>query len=483
MKIVSWNVNGLRSLKSSIKDILKNLDADILCLQETKLSRNQLEESLAFIEGYNSYFAFPRHLSGYSGVATYCKDSCKPVNAAEGLSGIFSPNTKFCLQTELFTPSEMISLDGEGRAIVTEHLIKCSEREEKLAVINVYCPRADPNKLDRKDFKLKFNQLLHCKTELLLKNCYHVLIVGDLNITHKPIDHCDPGSEEEFLNEPSRQWLDSFILSSENDLKSKKDMIDTFRHLNPTVKNAYTCWNSKTSARLTNYGTRIDYVLTDKGLLPYLKESIILSDIKGSDHCPIAAVFKFSLLSNKQCPDLCTRYWPEFAGKQQKLSIFLQNTEKFQNNEEGFQNSKRQKIDKQNKQQSITQFLLQNSKKEKCVNDKIDRINHYSNSDSSTCQQSKMSEQEPNYNINKVKSDNENIKANADDRKVLNNKQREIWKNILHGPPESPLCKGHKEPCILRTVKKAGPNFGKQFFTCARPNGHPSNPEAHLYFH
>lgn len=482
MKIVSWNINGLRSVKSRINVIINDLDADILCLQETKLSRSLLEESLAFIDGYNSYFAFPRHLTGYSGVATYCKDSCKPISVKEGLSNVFDPNFKSCLQTDLFPSSELAYLDREGRVLMTEHLIKIGNKEEKLMVINVYCPRADPNKEDRKEFKLKFNQLLQHKTKTLIQDYYQILIVGDINIAHKTIDHCDPGNEDDFLKESSRQWLNSFIVSTDTEMKSKNDvLIDTFRFLHPTKKESYTCWNSKTNARITNYGTRIDYILVNKKLLPHLKESVLLSDIKGSDHCPVLAKFDFSILSNKQCPPLCTQYWPEFAGKQQKLLGFLQNTYKNQLKEESLQNNKKQKIDKQ---KSITQFLLKTSKKETAgyIDDKLSSSNQTLNEDLETCK-FKTLKQELNSQINCNTENFINIKRTKTiqsdfKNEGLNNKQKEIWKNILRGPPELPLCTGHREPCVLRTVKKEGPNYRRQFFTCARPIGHSTNPEA-----
>uniref|UniRef100_A0A8C9PTZ8 exodeoxyribonuclease III n=1 Tax=Spermophilus dauricus TaxID=99837 RepID=A0A8C9PTZ8_SPEDA len=208
LRIVSWNINGIRSplqgvvcqetsnsTSMAMRRILDELDADIVCLQETKVTRDVLTEPLAIVEGYNSYFSFSRSRSGYSGVATFCKDSATPVAAEEGLSGLFATQNRDvgCYgNTDEFTQEELRALDSEGRALLTQHKIRTWKGKERtLTLINVYCPHADPGKPERLTFKMRFYRLLQIRAEALLAAGSHVIILGDLNTAHRRIDHCD----------------------------------------------------------------------------------------------------------------------------------------------------------------------------------------------------------------------------------------------------------------------------------------------------
>uniref|UniRef100_A0A6I8N6U4 exodeoxyribonuclease III n=1 Tax=Ornithorhynchus anatinus TaxID=9258 RepID=A0A6I8N6U4_ORNAN len=196
MRLVSWNINGIRRPAAGVGRVLEALGADVVCLQETRVTRDLLDEPTAIVEGYNSYFSFSRGRSGYSGVATFCKDSATPVAAEEGLSGLLADNRGAigCYgDTEGFTEDELRALDSEGRAVITQHRIRTSDKREKtLTVINVYCPHADPEKPERKTFKLRFYHLLKLRAEAILRAGSHVIILGDVNTSHRPIDHCDP---------------------------------------------------------------------------------------------------------------------------------------------------------------------------------------------------------------------------------------------------------------------------------------------------
>ncbi|CAI9591970.1 unnamed protein product [Staurois parvus] len=173
MKIVSWNINGIRATRVGLKEILDSLDADVICLQETKVTRDLLDEPTAIIEGYNSYFSFSRGRSGYSGVATFCKNSAIPLAAEEGLTGQLTSQkgSVGCYgNTEEFSEEELLSLDQEGRTVITQHRILTSNnKEDTLTVINVYCPRADPEKPERKTYKLRFYRLLQIRAEAILR--------------------------------------------------------------------------------------------------------------------------------------------------------------------------------------------------------------------------------------------------------------------------------------------------------------------------
>uniref|UniRef100_A0A3Q1G1S6 DNA-(apurinic or apyrimidinic site) endonuclease n=1 Tax=Acanthochromis polyacanthus TaxID=80966 RepID=A0A3Q1G1S6_9TELE len=553
MKVVTWNINGIRTFRSGIKRALDSLDADIICVQETKVTRDLLDERTAIVDGYNSYFSYSRGRSGYSGVATYCKDSATPFAAEEGLTGLLTNHEGAvgCYGDHAeFSSEELQLLDNEGRAVITQHKVMCQDKEQTLTVINVYCPRADPEKPERKQFKLEFYKLLQCRAEALLKDGSHVIVLGDINTSHRQIDHCDPSDADDFGENPGRKWLNSFLhsLAEEEDSDEEEPdeesevtdpvnggkFVDTFRYFHPSRNNAFTCWSTLTGARQTNYGTRIDYIFANYQLA---KEQFVAADImpevEGSDHCPVWGQMSCSLLPSSKPPPLCTRYLPEFAGKQQKLSRFLVKVDQksieseqkndlpgSQEEEEWRENlnplgagnnaSKKRSLTtdtvvpkgKKTKtanastkpQGSLLSFFkpkLTNVKQcEKATSGEEVTSSHSDQISSSTKQESSVSDT--------IAADTERVfdTAAETDKKTkhltpqttVGHSQAKkgatlgFWKSVLHGPPPPPCCKGHGEPCVLRTVKKDGPNMGKQFFVCARPQGHASNPEARCNF-
>ncbi|XP_076362611.1 DNA-(apurinic or apyrimidinic site) endonuclease 2-like isoform X2 [Tachypleus tridentatus] len=550
MKILSWNINGLRTLKRPLKETLDSFNADIICFQETKISRTLLEEELAIVEGYNSYYSFPRWQSGYSGVVTYCRNSCQPDRAEEGLSGLITgqncrdDSVGFYNNSEEFTPQELMLIDSEGRAVLTSHEIQCNGNIEKLVVINVYCPRADSEKPERADFKLQFYYLLQKRAEKLIQN-------GVL-------------------------WLSNFLgeCSAKEDNKKEHDLtfIDTFRHFNKSQTEAFTCWMTSTGARQTNYGTRLDYILCNRNFINHVMSSILLPEIKGSDHCPVALELQCDPVASKCCPSFCTKYWLEFLGKQQKLSPFLEqpvqvtaeitdlqavnsDIQKRRSNSHSEIVSKKKKNFQKISQKSITSFFVpKTSIQQTTIHSKQDilesvdsstninlkiitSIDHQycgKNSTSSCYSNPHMlfshtvcvSDEEKSVNVipsgssdtsmtysHDIESDcnsegnlssqsstkslyffeetdeqfqNPSFTLNSTEHNQcqeyhINNqmeKQKQLWKSVLRGPQPPPLCKGHKEPCLLKTVKKQGPNNGRQFFTCAYPEGRAGNPEA-----
>ncbi|KAG7221624.1 hypothetical protein INR49_017067, partial [Caranx melampygus] len=193
MKIVTWNINGIRTFRGGIKKILDSLGADIICVQETKVTRDLLDERTAIVDGYNSYFSYSRGRSGYSGVATYCKDSATPFAAEEGLTGLLTNHEGAvgCYGDHAeFSSEELQLLDNEGRAVITQHRIKCQDKVQTVTIINVYCPRAD----------------LRSQSEN-----------RDVNTSHRQIDHCDPSDNDDFGENPGRKWLNKFLHSDETE--------------------------------------------------------------------------------------------------------------------------------------------------------------------------------------------------------------------------------------------------------------------------
>ncbi|XP_038171957.1 DNA-(apurinic or apyrimidinic site) endonuclease 2 [Arvicola amphibius] len=509
LRVVSWNINGIRSplqgltcqgpsnCPTALRRILDKLDADIVCLQETKVTRDVLTEPLAVVEGYNSYFSFSRSRSGYSGVATFCKDSATPVAAEEGLSGVFATQNGDvgCYgNMDEFTQEELRVLDSEGRAVLTQHKIRTLEGKEKtLILINVYCPHADPGRPERLTFKMRFYRLLQIRAEALLAAGSHVIILGDLNTAHRPIDHCDAGSLECFEEDPGRKWMDGLLSSPGMEAGSHTGLfMDSYRWFHPKQERAFTCWSVVSGARHLNYGSRLDYVLGDRSLvIDTFQSSFLLPDVMGSDHCPVGAVLTVSCVPAKQCPALCTRFLPEFAGTQLKILRFLVPLEQepvrvqtvlqpsHQIQVQKHPSKARMHSTRPRKSQGVSQRNQKN-------------LMSYFQPSSSLPQPSPgvelpslplvgpltIPETPEKVTVATV------VEDKVKDSEAKNEKEvrTSFWKSMLSGPSPMPLCGGHREPCVMRTVKKAGPNLGRQFYMCARPRGPPSDPAARCNF-
>ncbi|XP_071488475.1 DNA-(apurinic or apyrimidinic site) endonuclease 2-like [Diadema antillarum] len=613
MKVLTWNINGIRACKIPLRQLFDSLDAEVICLQETKLTRDQLDDDIVNVENYNAYFSFSKKRSGYSGVVTYCRNDYTPVLAEEGITGLLSSKSKQLSHDVVghygdqssFTEEELKALDAEGRTIITEHrYMDQADKVFDLVIINVYCPRADFENQERVSYKLGFYRALQLRAEALCKAGKSVIIVGDVNASHRRIDHCNPDeSKGHFESHPSRRWLDGFLKdvhsptaiadeetpessqengsaspSGEEDegeiehlngecSRSKGDaekdeedksfvggddsllegdavrpeesklFVDTFRFFHPKRKDAFTCWSTVTSARQTNYGTRIDYIIADEKLcVEEFTDCDIMPEFEGSDHCPVKATLAGRCSPAKQLHPLCAKLMPEFSGKQQKLSSFFQKvspSKKFELHEKllasadqqkggGFMHSakrgaqplngkpsKKIKTDKKGvKSGNIASFFKQRTPSVGNVVTTSTRVGpdvcHTSavscgiDSDAAVLQDSvktpestdplhssRDTREEPGSTCNSTSEpeseagSHKNATGEASDAKVKARSQLSSqWRNLLKGPPAAPLCKGHKEPCVLRTVKKAGPNVNKQFFVCRRPEGHKNNPEA-----
>jgi AP endonuclease-2 len=170
MNITSFNVNGLKAvlkrINLDIRDFLNRVGGDVICLQETKITRTQLSEDLAVPEGYNAVFSFCTVKDGYSGVVTFSKDECTPVAAEEGLTGgLAEGGRECCVGCYPTLEDEVLSgLDKEGRAVLTEYKLLSGER---LVIVNVYCPHVEEGKPERMDFKLSFYDVLEKRCRAL----------------------------------------------------------------------------------------------------------------------------------------------------------------------------------------------------------------------------------------------------------------------------------------------------------------------------
>lgn len=562
MKILTWNINGLRATKSPIKTVLDELDADIICIQETKVSKEQLESSVALIEGYNSYFSFSKVRQGYSGVATFCKDDVTPIRAQEGLFDSFEKNCAgeiigcYGNLKAMFSEERESQLDREGRTIITQFEFLNGNDVEKLTVLNVYCPRADPEKPDRMEFKLDFYHALKERANSILKSGSHVIICGDINTSHRMIDHCNWDDPELLGDSPYREWMDGLLhnkgdystlkstihdvtkedcdgllrfenhstatFNGDNKLKSTTpqtmdvtsecsqnekstsggDFVDTFRYFFPDRKDAFTCWCTLKSCRETNYGTRIDYIFANSDFHSNFVEFCdIHPDIEGSDHCPVKAELKIKIKSASKCPPCCTKYLPEFGGRQQKLSAFF--TKKspskkfvkvFSPKKQPVQKSRPGETRKLNmsvkrkasaknvgsKQAKLTCFMksptdVESSPEIVCISD-------CKNAEKPSKNDIRESSNPVIFCNTKPDTAEKSLKSSEKFSSKTSKSASAFWKSVLKGPEPTPLCSGHNEPSLLRTVKKEGPNLGRQFYVCCRPEGHKTNPEARCSF-
>lgn len=249
MNIISWNVNGIRAVaqKNFFTDF-KALAPDILCLQETKAQDNQVAGTLSNLEGYHIY-ANSAEKRGYSGTAILSKT--KPLSISKGI----------CI--EMF--------DFEGRVLCAEY--------DKFYLVTVYVPNSG-SELKRLGYRQEwdlafFNYLKN------LENHKPVIVCGDLNVAHRPIDLTHPKANYNKYAGYMQEEIDGM------DRYTQGGLVDIYRYFYPDKTGAYSWWSYRAGARARNVGWRIDYFLVSERFLPQIKSASILPHIMGSDHCPV----------------------------------------------------------------------------------------------------------------------------------------------------------------------------------------------------
>lgn len=255
MKIISWNINGIRAnVTKGGFDWLVSENADIFCLQETKAHPDQLPENILKPPGYVSYFDHSKLRKGYSGVAIWTK--IKPEKVEYGF--------------------DIEKLDQEGRQITLFF--------KEFVLINTYFPNGGGGP-ERLKYKLEYYEEFLKYIEKLRKKGHSIIFCGDVNTAHDEIDLARPKENAEntgFLP-IERAWMDKVV---------DNGYVDIFRKMYPDKIGAYTYWDMKTFARERNVGWRIDYFFISPNLLPKVKKTAIREDIFGSDHCPITLELK-----------------------------------------------------------------------------------------------------------------------------------------------------------------------------------------------
>lgn len=249
-KLISWNVNGLRAcMQKGFADFFKEADANIFCLQETKLQEGQITLELP---GYHQYWNYAEK-KGYSGTAIFTKE--EPISVSYGIG--------------------IEEHDHEGRVITLEF--------QNFYMITVYTPNSQ-EELKRLDYRMKWEDDFLAYLKKLEEN-KPVIVCGDMNVAHKEIDLKNPKTNRKnagFTDEEREKF--SSLLNA--------GFTDTFRYFYPDLEGVYSWWSYRFKAREKNAGWRIDYFLTSKSLNDSLKDALIYKDIFGSDHCPVGLIIE-----------------------------------------------------------------------------------------------------------------------------------------------------------------------------------------------
>ena len=250
MKLISWNVNGIRAcVNKNFMEFFNEVDADIFCLQETKLQENQIDLNL---DGYHQYWNYAKK-KGYSGTAIFTKN--KPISVTYGIG--------------------IEEHDQEGRVITLEF--------DEFYMVTVYTPNSQ-NELKRLDYRMQWeDDFRNYLVELDSKK--PVIVCGDLNVAHKEIDLKNPKTNRKnagFTEDERNKFTELLDLG----------FIDTFRYFYPDKENIYSWWSYRFKAREKNAGWRIDYFCASERLKDRLVSASIHTEVLGSDHCPVELVIK-----------------------------------------------------------------------------------------------------------------------------------------------------------------------------------------------
>ncbi len=252
MKIISWNVNGIRAIvKKNFFTDLEILNPDILCIQETKAQDHQVAETIGLLNGYRLYSSSAIR-PGYSGTAVLTKT--EPLNVTRGIN--------------------IEEHDKEGRVLCMEF--------EHYYLVNVYVPNSGAELL-RLGYRQDWDKSFFNYLKDLGKN-KPVIVCGDLNVAHKSIDLARPKENYNKAAGYMQEEIDGM------DGVTNGGFADTFRHLHPEETGRYSWWSFRAGARSKNIGWRIDYFLVSEALLPSVKDAFILEEIPGSDHCPVGII-------------------------------------------------------------------------------------------------------------------------------------------------------------------------------------------------
>ncbi len=486
---------------------------------------------------FHAFFSFSmKHkATSYSGVVTFVSKKermLQVVRSCNDLGGgdvdSFWPQPLWDVKLLRLTKQRVKELDGEGRVVVTDH-------GGYFLVFNVYCPCIsgdnEERRLDRTQFKNDFLAALKFRIRQMQDIGWRVVLAGDLNAYASPIDcswEYSPTSCSSWIRdilglgttladeiEKSSAEAPSSISPSEQ--REPHLLVDLFRGAHLDRKNAFTCWNTKTSARSTNYGSRIDYVLADPTFAKSLCMCDILPDVLGSDHCPVVAIIQVEgdrlshvvydddgeggeppdpSTADYCCPPLCSCHFPELAGIQSSIRSYFRTLNEAPTIKPPSQPS-------QGKPKPSSSFTLKQSKipfaslcrpaeaEGHSVAEGGQKPNNYEKEMTAVVVAPEVkvtnpTTTTPSYYLfqfccsvmrscnNFVRFSCHCIVSCCGVKKV----QKDAWRKVLSGNPLVVLCTGHQEPAVLRTVLKSGANQGRRFWVCNRPKGRKGDPYA-----
>lgn len=452
-RFVSFNVCGIKGILSkcaqwletqSLESMFDQLEAEVICFQETKLQVGDITKDLALVPHFNSYFSCSQVRKGYSGVAFYVRDTIRVYKAEEGLTGMLMTGPpgnrtpyKYSANSleELVYPEGISEIQGrrideQGRSITLD-LGFC-------VVIGVYCPANSQGNMG--DYREQFFQLLDWRVSKLLELGREVIVLGDINVAREPRDSAPLRDElrKQNIEIDIDEWkYGSVPRKAVNDWIEQNGMVDTTRQFHESRSDLYTCWNVQKNCRPANFGSRIDYIIASKGL--NCLHADIWAHLVGSDHCPLYADF-----------DINTE--PQGGSRKPFLSRAI--------------------ADQWN--HGIRAFFSSSSHK---VRGK-DEITKHSTENGAPPSKFQKTVAEPN------KAPNAAAKKTPVSGQTLRKEKQVSLSSLLGSADESwrrtseklkpPVCE-HKEPCVLKRSSKP-PRKGEYFWMCNRSAGEKSNP-------
>jgi AP endonuclease-2 len=466
MKILSWNINGIRRIHADFKRrqgpgkpttfaaLINSLDADIICLQELKSERASIDPSYVDIDGYRSYFTFPVDKKAYSGVAIYVKQPFAPLRVETALCGPsydhFFVQDGGCIGGYPTTLSiaEARQLDREGRILVLDF--------GGFVLLGTYCP-AGAESEDRIAFRRLWWRAMNERCRALVAAGRQVILTGDLNVHCFPQDTVDADADEYTPETLGPVGTIFRRLTAEDASLFGKDgenriFCDTARACHPDRDGMYTCWSVKLSAREGNYGSRIDFVLVSLALQPHITKADTLPDVHGSDHCPVYATLALEqnghALTVSTIADTTDRQGTVSA--QQKVSSFFK---------------------KRNEMPHAIQETSSVKHTPIMLNQSPPSLKRKASSLGSS---SKKAQSTLAAFIGKPTIPTKiavETWQTFDPEQAEQASQAKAQFSNLFTKPVVPLCSGHQLPAKRQRTKKKGANTGREFWMCSKPLG------------
>lgn len=525
LQITTFNVNGIRSIRDyyaqsklngnlTFSQFLDSFNSDILCFQEHKTNESiKLSQGLSFPSGYLAFYVFPKQPRkiGYSGVATFVRETSpwRPIAWYDGFSGV---NDGKLLESPLlrahFSTSELVELDSEARCVITDHL--------HFFVINCYFPNDSGE--HRNEFRHRFYYAIQLRClDLIRQHGKAIILVGDINIAYHPLDHCEYAATfkkefptgafdvalhlsqtdsqlvSDFYSNPMRRWLAEWLYlhkcnGVDFEIDSSLVWRDCFRALKPFAEfhDQYTCWNTLIGARGSNYGTRIDAIFTcgplfaeDCGLVK-LEDCSILSKVMGSDHCPVFCKFVF----DEALLEVNDEELKRMQLKKGNISrSFGRMDEFFAKKRKDDPMTEEKKHEDASEKTAVVNATGVSPAVVKPERQSLTILSFFGKKpklDSAACEEDKEAAATT-LSDDDCSGESTLMLQEFSEAAAYNaSSAKDQWSAFFSKQPP-PRCH-HNIDCVLRKVKKSGPNRGRSFYCCSKPVGPAGNPESRCDF-